>query len=230
MISRDMPLCGAGCVSACTGGERMDTPWLSSLRLFDAGDVAAYRLTESDLPVLQDFFVTNPGYFLSVNGMPPRADEAKHEFEDRPPPEMTFDEVFVIGFVDSAGHLIAMASVISNLLGKSVWHIGLFIVASSLHGSGTAVSLYAGLEAWMQEKGARWVRLGAVVGNARAERFWERRGYVEVRRRAGTQLGKLIQTVRVFVKPLSASGIEEYLNLVARDRPESRAFHAETVE
>ena len=82
MISRGMPLCGAGCVSACTGVERMDTPWLSSLRLFDAGDVAAYKLTESDLPVLQDLFVANPGYFLSVNGMPPRADEAKHEFED----------------------------------------------------------------------------------------------------------------------------------------------------
>lgn len=181
----------------------------------------AYKLTESDLPVLQDFFVANPDYFLSVNGVPPRVDEAKQEFEDRPPPVMPFDEVFVIGFVDSAGNLIAMASVISNLLAKNVWHISLFIVAGSLHGSGTAASLYAGLEAWMQEQGARWVRLGAVVGNARAERFWERCGYVEVRRRAGTQLGMLVQTVRVFVKPVSTSGIEEYLNLVTRDRPES---------
>ena len=192
-----------------------------SNRLFDVGDVEACKLTESDLPVLQDFFVANPDYFLSVNGMPPRVDEARQEFEDRPPPSMLFDEVFVIGFVDSAGNLIAMASVISNLLAKNVWHIGLFIVAGSLYGSGTAASLYAGLEAWMQAQGARWVRLGAVVGNPRAERFWERRGYVEVRRRAGTQLGMLVQTVRVFVKPVSASGIEGYLNLVARDRPES---------
>ena len=44
---------------------------------------------------------------------------------------------------------------------------------------------------------------------------------VEVRRRAGTLLGKLTQTARVFVKPVSTSGVEEYLNLVARDRPES---------
>jgi hypothetical protein len=34
-------------------------------------------------------------------------------------------------------------------------------------------------------------------------------------------LGTLIQTVRVFVKPVSTSGLEEYLSLVARDRPES---------
>lgn len=199
----------------------MNTSRSSSNRLFEVGDVEACKLTESDLPVLQDFFLANPDYFLSVNGMPPRVGEAKQEFEDRPPAAMLFDEVFVIGFVDSAGNLIAMASVISNLLARNVWHIGLFIVAGSLHGSGTAALLYAGLEAWMQAQGARWVRLGAVVGNVRAERFWERLGYVEVRRRAGTQLGMLIQTVRVFVKPLSTSGIDEYLNLVARDRPES---------
>ena len=73
----------------------------------------------------------------------------------------------------------------------------------------------------MQARGARWVRLGAIVGNARAERFWQRLGSVEDWRRAGTQLGRLVQTVRVFVKPVSAPGVEEFLNLVTRDRPES---------
>jgi GNAT superfamily N-acetyltransferase len=193
----------------------------SSQRLFVVGDVGAWTLAESDLPALQDFFVANPDYFLSVNGVPPRADEAKQEFEDRPPPEMPFDEVFVIGFVDSAGRLIAMAAVISNLLAKHVWHIGLFIVATPLHGSGTAALLYSGLEAWLKDQGAHWVRLGAVVGNVKAERFWEKRGYVEVRRRADAKLGDLVQTVRVFVKPVSTSGMEEYRTLVARDRPDS---------
>lgn len=190
-------------------------------RLFAVGDVHAQRLDESDLPALQDFFVANPDYFLTVNGLPPRADEARQEFDDRPPPEMPFDEVFVVGFVDRSGGLVAVASVISNLLAAEVWHIGLFIVANSLHGSGAAASLYAGLEGWTQAHGARWVRLGAVAGNTRAERFWERRGFVEVRRRSGVRLGHLVQTVRVFVKPIGGSGIDAYLKLVARDRPES---------
>jgi len=114
-----------------------------------------------------------------------------------------------------------MASITANLLAPRVWHIGLFIVATSLHGSGTAASLYAGLEAWLKAQGALWIRLGAVVGNTRAERFWERQGYTEVRRRAGTQLGDVTHTVRVFVKPLGTSGLDDYLGLVARDRPES---------
>ena len=192
-----------------------------SHRLFTTKEAVAWRLTESDLPALQAFFEANPDYFVAVNGMAPRADEARQEFEDRPPAGMPFDDAFIVGFHDGSGHLIAMASITSNLLARHVWHIGLFIVATSLHGSGTAVSLYDGLETWVTAQGARWIRLGAVVGNARAERFWERRGYTEVRRRSGAPLGNVAHTVRVFVKPLSAAGIGDYLHLVARDRPDS---------
>ncbi|KQU74964.1 MULTISPECIES: GNAT family N-acetyltransferase [unclassified Rhizobacter] len=192
-----------------------------SHRLFTTPGAAGWKLTDSDLPALQAFFDANPGYFVAVNGMPPRPDEARQEFEDRPPAGMPFDDAFIIGFHDPTGGLIAMASITSNLLARHVWHIGLFIVATSLHGSGTAPSLYQALEAWLKAQGALWIRLGAVVGNTRAERFWERQGYVEVRRRTGTQLGDSSHAVRVLVKPLGSSGLDDYLGLVARDRPES---------
>jgi GNAT superfamily N-acetyltransferase len=193
----------------------------SSQRLFDAADFEARRLTEDDLPALQDFFVANPEYVLAVNGMLPRPDEAKQEFDDRPPPDMSFDEVYLIGFVDRAGHFVGMATVLSNLFAPHVWHIGTFIVATSLHGTGTAGRLYERLEEWGKEEGAFWLRLGAVAGNLKAERFWEKAGYKEVRRRTGVQSGNLSHTIRVFVKPPCASGLDEYLSLVARDRPES---------
>jgi ribosomal protein S18 acetylase RimI-like enzyme len=192
-----------------------------SHRLFATAGAVAWKLTESDLPALQSFFEDNPGYFIAVNGMAPRVDEARQEFDDRPPPGMPFDEAFIVGFHDGTGHLVAMASITSNLLARHVWHMGLFIVATSLHGSGVAASLYDGLEAWLKVQGALWIRLGAVVGNTRAERFWERQGYTEVRRRAGTQLGDITHTVRVLVKPLGSSGLDDYRRLVPRDRPES---------
>ncbi|WP_150118561.1 hypothetical protein [Collimonas fungivorans] len=56
----------------------------SSQRLFGAADFEARRLTEDDLPALQDFFVANPEYFVAVNGMLPRPDEAKQEFDELP--------------------------------------------------------------------------------------------------------------------------------------------------
>ncbi|SFC92753.1 GNAT family N-acetyltransferase [Collimonas sp. OK412] len=188
--------------------------------LFNATDFEARKLTEADLPALQDFFVANPEYFLAVNGMLPRPDEAKQEFEDRPPPDMPFDEVYVIGFVDRTEHLVGMATVLSNLIAPHVWHIGTFIVATSLHGTGAAGFLYDRLEEWTKEEGAHWLRLGAVTGNLKAERFWEKVGYKEIRRRTGVQLGSMTHTIRVFVKPLCMFGLPEYLSLVVRDQPE----------
>jgi GNAT superfamily N-acetyltransferase len=188
--------------------------------LFEATDFEARKLTEDDLPVLQDFFVANPEYFLAVNGTLPRPAEARQEFEDRPPADMSFDEVYVIGFVDRADRFVGMATVLSNLFAPHVWHIATFIVATSLHGTGTAGFLYERLEGWAKEEGASWLRLGAVAGNLKAERFWEKVGYKEVRRRTDVQLGSMTHTIRVFVKPLCAPGLEEYLSLVARDQPE----------
>jgi hypothetical protein len=75
---------------------------------------------------------------------------------------------------------------------------------------------------WIAGNGARWVRLGVVAGNARAERFWHRAGYREVRRRQGVVMGERVDTVVVMVKALAATdGLSEYLAVVARDRPES---------
>jgi ribosomal protein S18 acetylase RimI-like enzyme len=186
-------------------------------------------LGESDLPELQRFFDANPGYFVAVHGEPPRADEAAIEFRDVPPAGMAYREMAMLGFFDggasagadaqSEGPLVAMATVVGDFIAEHVWHIGLFIVATALHGSGAAHAMYRELEAWIVARGAHWIRLGVVAGNARAERFWERSGYVEVRQRGPLQMGRRTNVLRVMVKPLDRRAIAPYLALVARDRP-----------
>jgi hypothetical protein len=81
--------------------------------------------------------------------------------------------------------------------------------------------MLAALEAWMAGEGAQWSRLGVVVGNARAERFWQREGYRDVRRREGVQIGDRVNDLRVMAKPLAGGTLAQYLELVARDRPGS---------
>ncbi len=71
----------------------------------------------------------------------------------------------------------------------------------------------------MAAEGARWIRLGAVIGNVKAERFWARCGYVELRQRAGIEMGLRLNTLRVLVEPLGDARLAEYLARVARDRP-----------
>jgi hypothetical protein len=93
-------------------------------------------------------------------------------------------------------------------------------VATARHGSGDAQRLHEGIERWASDHGARWLRLGVVSGNSRAERFWESMGYMQVRTREGVAMGKLTHTLRVMVKPLRGHTIEELLSLVPRDRPD----------
>ena len=71
-----------------------------------------------------------------------------------------------------------MAEVVEGLFAPGIWHVGLFIAAARLHGTGESALAYESLERWMRSRGAEWVRLGVVVGNARAERFWEKVGFI----------------------------------------------------
>jgi len=111
-----------------------------------------------------------------------------------------------------------MATIVGDFIADHVWHIGLFIVVSALHGSGAAHVLYRKLEQWMVDRGARWIRLGVVQGNAKAERFWQRSGYVQVRERGPLQMGRKTNLLRVMVKPLAGGTLDAYLALVGRDR------------
>jgi GNAT superfamily N-acetyltransferase len=156
-----------------------------------------------------------------VYGEPAGPQEAHDEIHGELPAGWSFTKKWLIGYLDPAGALAAMANVTTDLLADGVWHIGLFMVDHARRGSGDAHTLHRGLEAWAKAHGARWLRLGVVQGNARAEAFWARLGYVETRVREGVPMGQRSQTVRVLFKPLAGGTLEELRTLVPRDRPEA---------
>lgn len=187
--------------------------------LFERGGWRARQMTEDDIPRLQAFFQANPEYHVSVNGVPPGPNEAREEWDSLPPKEIRYGKRWMIDVTAADGSMDAMANVVSDMLAQDVWHIGLFIVATRLHGKGAGAGIYEALEGWMRQHGAQWIRLGVVAGNARAERFWEKMGYVEVRKRLAVQMGAKVNDLRVLVKPVARGTITDYLAVVARDRP-----------
>ena len=178
------------------------------------------ELTSGHESILQQFFDANPEYFFAVQGEPAGPKEAHEEIHSQLPEGWIFTKKWVIGYLDESGSLAAVANIISDFLVVGVWHIGLFMVATSLYGTGTAQILYHGLESWARSNGADWLRLGVVKGNRRAERFWESLGYLQARTRDGYPIGQQIHTVRVMFKPLSGGNLEQYVSLLERDRPE----------
>ena len=184
-------------------------------------DLAVLELTAMHERLLQRFFEANPEYFLAVNGEPAGPQEAFDEIHGELPAGWSYIKNWLLGYPDASGDLAAMANVTSDLLAAGVCHIGLFIVATARHGNGDARLLYRGLEDWAKSQGAAWLRLGVVEGNGRAERFWESCGFMQARTRSGVSMGKRVNTLRVMVKPLHGGTLEEYLQVIPRDRPDS---------
>jgi RimJ/RimL family protein N-acetyltransferase len=192
----------------------------STLPLFSAGSLHAFELSIRDVRELQEFFEANPEYFVAVTGLPPRVDEAEREITESLPDGWSFTKKWLIAFRNQAGSLVGMANIASDLISVGVWHIGLFVVATQRHGSGEAHALYLAMQSWAESGGAKWLRLGVVQGNRRAERFWSRLGFAQVRTRDGVEMGDQINTLRVLAKPLKGGTLADYLRLIARDRPE----------
>ncbi len=189
--------------------------------LFSVPGFVGRRLAASDVPALQALFDANPDYFLAINGRRALPGEAQIEFEERPPAYLIYAEQQTLGFYDGTGTLQGMATVVSDLGAKGVWHLSLFLLATRWHGHGIAAAIYQAMEGWIKANGASWLRLGVVLGHTRAERFWARRGFVEVRRRRSVDTGGQLNDLAVRVKSLSGEGLESYWAQVPRDRPES---------
>lgn len=190
--------------------------------MFESARFVVRELDRAELPRLQALYEANPDYFHAVSGRGPAPDEAQVEFDELPPPHLSWRRRWVGGIFDRAGELAGVTIVVADLVAPAVWHIALFLLAARLHGSGAAAELHGALAAWAQRGGARWLRLGVVVGNTRAERFWERQGYREVRRRpwSGNGAGTTAWS-RVMIRPLGDDSVDGYLARVERDRPDS---------
>jgi len=184
---------------------------VSNLRIIELG--------VSHESFVQEFFEANPEYFMTVNGELPRPCEAREEITGELPSGLSYSKKWVLGYLDSTGSLVAMAHIVSDLHASGVWHIGLFLVATTRHGNGEAKTLFQGLESWAISNGAEWFRLGVALGNERAVRFWERMGFRETRKREGVKMGQLTNTIRYMTKSLDGKPIADYLQLVEHDRP-----------
>jgi GNAT superfamily N-acetyltransferase len=189
--------------------------------VFQSEHFVVRNLAPADLPELQALFEQNPDYFMTVNARLPFADEAEAEFHEMPPAHLPHGQRWFAGVYDGTGTLQGVLHWVSDLIAPSVWHVALFFLATPLHGTGAAREIYGALESWMQRSGAVWIRLGVVAGNGRAERFWDRMGYVQTRVRAAVDTGGRINDVRMLLKPLRGGSIAQYLKLVPRDAPDS---------
>ena len=196
----------------------------ASAAVFASPHLSARVLRADEVPALQALYDANPEYALAINGRVPGPSQAQADFDERPPAHLGYSAQWTLGLFDKADALSGISIVTADLCVPGVWHLALLLIATRLHGQGVAMPIYLAMEDWIVRQGARWLRLGVVQGNTRAERFWQRMGYAEVRVRENIDTGGRLNTLRVMVKPLAAAGTSDlacYLASVPRDQPGS---------
>jgi RimJ/RimL family protein N-acetyltransferase len=175
----------------------------------------------SSVDEVQAFYEANPEYWRITHGHAPLPEEAAEGFGFRPPTEMPYRDWQIWLVRDrNSRRIVGELSVAIDLLAPGVFHLGFFIIESARQGSGFAGEVHAAYEAWAVTQGARWLRLGVVAANKRAEAFWRRRGYIEVKRREGYTLGTLTHQLIVMAKPVPPNTLADFLLAVPRDRPD----------
>lgn len=187
--------------------------------LFAGAGFRAVEMEAGDVPRLAAFYAANPEYHHIVAGGPAPPGEAQEDFDARIPDEWSHTRHRMLLFEGEEGAVLGVASLLQDPSAHGAWNLGLFIVATSLHGSGRAQAMYGALESWARDLGARWLRLGVVDGNARGRAFWRRMGYVPVRTRDGYRIGCLSHLLHVMVKPLGDPDWEAYRRAVPQDYP-----------
>lgn len=182
----------------------------------------AVALNPADAPQLQVFFDANPLYSELAYGRPWQPDDAARELTDAPPSSWPQGPSHWWAVLErDRGGWLGLITFTEDLLAPGVWHLGFLMVATAEHGSGLARDVHSAWSRLAERRGARWLRLGVITGNPRAVGFWDRLGYVEVRRRNDVTYGNLTHTISVRIKPLAGATVAEHLANVERDRPDS---------
>jgi GNAT superfamily N-acetyltransferase len=189
---------------------------------FATPNLTIRHVTTADRVLLAAFCEANPGYDVLLTGQVPDTSEWVEDLlTDLPPVEFgwTATHKLIALLPHDPGTILAVMDISENMLAPGVGHIGLFQVAEARHGTGIAHELYAGLEAWLIERGMDAFRLGVLETNTRGRVFWDRCGFqVSRQREADDGSG---QVWIVMMKSILGGSLADWHRRVPRDRPAS---------
>jgi ribosomal protein S18 acetylase RimI-like enzyme len=146
----------------------------------DFGGCILSRVTEDDaagIRSLQTLLESDAATWAALEGLPPRADEARSLVTDRPasiPLERKF--IWIWG-------TRAVVDIVEGYPDPTTWYLGLIFIAPSARGSGLGTKLMQGLVEHVRARGGTAVRLAVVTTNTGARRLYDRLGFAHIARR-----------------------------------------------
>lgn len=139
------------------------------------------RLSDRDAAHVQDLYERCSDYHQLEEGGPTRPGAAEHLLTSLPPGKTAADK-YVLGVHSPEGGLLGVLDLIQDFPGEREWWLGLLMLDPAARAAGLGTRLFHALERAVAAEGGTAIYLGVLEHNARAERFWRRLGFVELRR------------------------------------------------
>lgn len=127
-------------------------------------------LSLTDAPAVADLYARCDDYFILQDGEPPTLSDAIELFSDVPSSKRPEDQ-FVLGWY-SDEKLDAVAAVLMDYPAPRDWYLGLLLIDPALRGQRAGRGMYAGIELWAANRGAKQMLLAVLEENEAAHRFW----------------------------------------------------------
>lgn len=147
-------------------------------------DLPPYRssyLDHHDAALVQDLYERCSDYHELEEGMPTRPGAGEHLLTSLPPGKTTADK-HVLGLHAPEGDLVGVLDLIQDLPGEREWCLGLLMIDPTARAAGLGTRIFHALERAVAAAGGTAIYIGVLEHNARAERFWRRLGFAELRR------------------------------------------------
>jgi ribosomal protein S18 acetylase RimI-like enzyme len=129
---------------------------------------------------LQNLLERCSDYYELHEGEPARTTAAVDEFDM--PPEISRDDIFILGIRDG-DDLIAEMSLVRNYPKPTEWWMALFVVQPASRNRGIGARICEATSRWIASIGGTEMVMAVDEENLRGQRFWRSLGLIETGRR-----------------------------------------------
>jgi len=136
-----------------------------------------------DVAELQDLYERCSDFHEVEQGVPTLPDAAERLLSTVPEGKDEADKL-VLGVRSGDGRLVGVLDLIRDLPAEGEWWLGLLMLDPAERRRGLGAALVKALANAIRDVGGGAVSLGVLEQNTAAGRFWERLGFVELRRSA----------------------------------------------
>ncbi|MDR2976747.1 MAG: GNAT family N-acetyltransferase [Streptococcaceae bacterium] len=134
-------------------------------------------LNRSQLREVTEIWAAAEDYGRLENAEEFDALESAKEFFDTLPPGKSYADKQTLGVYDDSDQLMGLVDLAKNYPIDGTYFLGLLLLVPSARANGLGHRVHEEIISLVRKQGARKLRLGVLVNNPKALKFWQAQGY-----------------------------------------------------